>query len=218
MTKSVLLYMVSDDRLNTKYSLPPHPRYLCDSTTSLKGAACVFFSITRRFQMIVKYLEDDQFKVAKICHVRNTVRCFVMNELGQCAMILIKGQDLFGKRNHYESPGGGIEVGESMVQAVHREIHEELGYEVDSISYLASIVDVYNLLNRTTVHNYFVCYITKKTHSARTRLEEQLFDDVIWCFPEMWLETLNQPQEGVNELVHARERVMMRYFLDQQEM
>lgn len=167
--------------------------------------------------MIIKYFDDNQFKAANICNVRNTVRCFVLNEFGQCAMILIKGQDLFGKRNHYESPGGGIEVGESMIQAVHREIQEELGYEVDSISYLASVVDAYHRLELTTVHNYFVCKLAKKTCYARTCLELQLFDSIEWKLPNVWLDILDKPQDGVNELVHARERFMMRYFVDKQE-
>lgn len=166
--------------------------------------------------MILNYFEDNQYPQAPIQHVRNAVRCFVMNSQGQCAMIHIKGYDIFGERDHYESSGGGIEPGESMEQAIHREIQEELGLEVVVGNYLGSVVDEYHLLHRTTVQNYFICYATKKTHFSRTRLETELFNGIIWKFPEQWLECLMLPQKGVNELIYARERMMMRLLVDQQ--
>jgi 8-oxo-dGTP pyrophosphatase MutT (NUDIX family) len=67
---------------------------------------------------------------------RESVRAVVKNEEG-----LIAIQHLT-KHGVYTLPGGGIELGETAEQALHREIKEEVGTTIESYCKLAEILDI----------------------------------------------------------------------------
>lgn len=46
------------------------------------------------------------------------------------------------KRGYHKLPSGGIEAGESITEALEREIKEEIGCGIDIISELGQIVDI----------------------------------------------------------------------------
>ena len=64
---------------------------------------------------------------------RNCVRGVIFNEKDEIALLYINGTDMFGKRDHFELPGGGIEENESYEEALKREIEEELGYTIKEL-------------------------------------------------------------------------------------
>ena len=58
--------------------------------------------------------EDTVDPEQPILTLRKTARVFVINPQGKVGMIHVKGEDEFGRRDHLESCGGGIERGESL--------------------------------------------------------------------------------------------------------
>jgi 8-oxo-dGTP pyrophosphatase MutT (NUDIX family) len=106
---------------------------------------------------INKFLVDNEFLLHEgVINERRVVRAFVYDEKGNFAFHHIKGDDLFGHRDYFETPGGGVEKGESDLIAIKRECLEELGYELQDITFFAEVKDFYNAINRKNDNLYFV--------------------------------------------------------------
>lgn len=57
---------------------------------------------------------------------RISAKGFFFNKLGQ--VLLVKGKTLFGGRDFWCAPGGGVEEGENIYVACERELTEETGH------------------------------------------------------------------------------------------
>ena len=155
-------------------------------------------------------LTDPNYPTVKTTNLRPTVRVFPFDELGRVAMVYYDGCDLFGKRNHYESIGGGLEVGESKLECLNREAMEEAGFILKGIKEFDTVSDVYGLIKQSNVHFYYTALITEVKKSAPTKEERQILDSIVFKRVEEWIELLSKPVLGVNALVHQRELLMMK--------
>ena len=79
---------------------------------------------------VIARIEDDLFPYEGYDHIRQTARALAENEKGEFGFLHIVGEDYFGKRNHLETCGGGLEENEGIYEALVREIGEEMGYRV----------------------------------------------------------------------------------------
>ena len=62
------------------------------------------------------------------------------------------------RRGRISSPsGGGVEKGEDLLSAIHRELKEELGAEVEVLCAIGVVSDYYNLIHRHNVNHYYLC-------------------------------------------------------------
>lgn len=66
---------------------------------------------------------------------RSAARAVVHDENGLVTLMFAR------TRNYYKLPGGGIEAGEDIIDALRRELLEELGCEVDNISEIGEVVE-----------------------------------------------------------------------------
>lgn len=166
--------------------------------------------------MLIAILEDLTFKkrTREPYHKRWTVRCFVYDKDDKLVFLRIKGMDAFGIRNHIETIGGGIESNESLEDAVHREIAEEIGYTCEIIDHIGYIVDHYNVLNRETISTFFVVRLKEFIGSNRTLEEQDLIDGVETFKEDDVLHYLSKVQKRtVNELVQRRDRIALQHYL-----
>lgn len=161
--------------------------------------------------MLFKELYDTEYKAEGFTHTRNTVRAIVFNDKNEVAMLRIKGEDFFGKRNHYESPGGGIEGKEDPITALKRELLEEIGYHCEVDDYIGMIISRYNLIHRITVSRYYICHIVDKGSIKQTEEEKILIHSIVFKPLNYWLETLKEAENPVDRLVHERELTVLRY-------
>lgn len=106
---------------------------------------------------ILAKLLDNEFPKSEITDTRNIARALVYDEEGNFAFHRIEGMDIFGDRRYFETPGGGVDEGETLEQAVIRECAEELGYQVIIVRPLGEIDDFYNLIHRENLNHYFLC-------------------------------------------------------------
>ena len=97
---------------------------------------------------------DDQYPFLGVSHQRKVARGIVMDEWGNVAIHHIYRDDMFCRQWYYETPGGGVDEGETFEVAFNRECEEELGYKVDVICPLCEVHDFYNLIQREN-HNVF---------------------------------------------------------------
>lgn len=108
--------------------------------------------------MILNYSYiDDQYPVKGNKHSREIARALLYDENGNFALHHLIRDDGFGKFDYYETPGGGIDEGETPEEAVVREILEETGYKSEVVEELAFVKDYYNLINRENLQHFFLC-------------------------------------------------------------
>lgn len=110
---------------------------------------------------------------------RACVRGIILNDQNEVYLIHIKGEDDFGIRDHYELPGGGVEFGEDLVDALKREIEEELGLEIDHIQEVGKITNEYNLISRRDHQHFFIGKASKKVEQHLLDYEKILFYQIV---------------------------------------
>lgn len=105
-------------------------------------------------------LKDNEWPFTYTDHDRQIVRAIVFDDEGWFYFVRASRDDQFGKATLIETSGGGVEQGEDLLSAIHRELREELGAEVEVVAKIGVISDYYNLIHRHNVNHYFLCRAT----------------------------------------------------------
>ena len=129
---------------------------------------------TQEIQIInhtIQYLNQDYFltKALKPAHpdflkpidghpnIRNSVRCLLINQNQEICLLYSQARD------YYAIPGGGIEPGESLLQALSRETLEETGYLLKNPKPIGNIHE--QLYDRVTTTYFFSAQPDKILHT-----------------------------------------------------
>lgn len=155
-------------------------------------------------------LKDPLYPDIKTSKTRESVRVFPFDEKGRVAMVYYDGKDEFGRRQHYESIGGGIEAEESKTQALLREAQEEAGFILRDVKEFEKVSDVYGLIKQANTHFYYTAQILEVRTSDPTLEERSMIDSIQFKSVQAWIDLLSKPVFGVNRLVHQRELMMMK--------
>ena len=151
-------------------------------------------------------LEDEQYPFTYIDHVRYVSRGILLNEKGQIALMKVSGDDIFGHRDYYETPGGGKKDKESIADACIRELQEETGYSSVIIKELGIVIDYYNLIHRKNRNYYFLCKTTKFVGKNLDNYEKTMINELTWVDIDKAIELYeNMGGSGVAILVKNRE-------------
>ena len=150
--------------------------------------------------------KDDQYPFTGVTHTREVVRAVLLDENNNICLEKIEDDDMFGHRDYYETPGGGVKEGETHAQALNRETSEELGFASEIVCFLGEVDDFYNLIKREN-HNYF--YLAKRTNKTQQKLEpgeKQRIAKIIWVSIDEAISLYEKMQnEFVGKLVKQRE-------------
>ena len=119
-------------------------------------------------------LQDDQWEFDYINHDRTVVRAIVFDEEDKFYFVKAVRDDDFGKATLIETSGGGVEENEKLLDAIKRELKEELGVEVDVICKIGVVSDYYNLIHRHNINNYFLCKV--KSFGDKNLTKEEMDD------------------------------------------
>ena len=119
-------------------------------------------------------LQDDQWEFDYIDHDRTVVRAIVFDEEDKFYFVRAVRDDDFGKVTLIETSGGGVEENEELLDAIKRELKEELGVEVDVICKIGVVSDYYNLIHRHNINNYFLCKV--KSFGDKNLTKEEMDD------------------------------------------
>ena len=104
-------------------------------------------------------LQDTAWPFEYTDHDRAIVRAIVIDNDGYFYFVRVDRDDEFGRAVLIETSGGGVESGEDLIEAIHRELREELGVEVDVLCKIGVVSDYYNLIHRHNINNYYLCRI-----------------------------------------------------------
>ena len=105
-------------------------------------------------------LKDDEWPFTYTDHDRLIVRAIVFDDPGWFYFTRSTRDDHFGKATLIETSGGGVEAGEDLLAAIHRELREELGAEVEVVAKIGLVSDYYNLIHRHNLNHYYLCRVT----------------------------------------------------------
>lgn len=161
---------------------------------------------------LLAHLYDDQFENNGFNHTRKIVRAVILNEQNKVGAFKIYGDDIFGHRDYYELPGGGVKKGETLQQALRREVIEEVGVTIKDIRPIGRIIDYYNLINRQNDNHFYLCKIDQKLND--THLEEYekvLMHGMVWLDIDEMIELYNSVVNAkISTLVKNRELIILK--------
>ncbi|HZY46356.1 MAG TPA: NUDIX domain-containing protein [Candidatus Bathyarchaeia archaeon] len=106
-----------------------------------------------------------------------TVGALIVN--GEGKILLAKSHKWFDK---YTLPGGHIEVGETMAEAVKREVMEEVGLDVDVRDMLLIQEAIFAPEFYKKKHFIFIDFACE-SKSDRVKLDQTEIQDYIWVYP-----------------------------------
>ena len=116
-------------------------------------------------------LTDTEWPFTYTDHDREIVRAIVVDDEGYYYFCRANRDDDFGRSVLIETSGGGVEPGEDFLTAIRRELHEELGAEVEVLGEIGLVSDYYNLIHRHNLNHYYLCrtisFARFKTGSSR---------------------------------------------------
>lgn len=151
-------------------------------------------------------LEDHEWPFIGVSHTREIARAILLDENNKVCLEYIYDDDMFGHRDYYETPGGGMKPGEDYQTALNRECSEEVGYECEIIEHLGSVKDYYNLIQRENHNHYFLARRTKKTQIHQEPDEVRRVKGIIWVDIDEAIRLYeNMQDELVGKLVKQRE-------------
>ena len=105
-----------------------------------------------------------------------TVGALIVNNEGK--ILLAKSHKWFDK---YTLPGGHIEVGESMIDAVRREVKEEVGLDVEVVETLLVQEAIFAPEFFKKKHFIFIDFYCK-SKDQQVKLDQDEIQDYIWVF------------------------------------
>lgn len=103
---------------------------------------------------------------------RDTARCIIQNSNYEICLLYSRARDYFA------IPGGGIEPGESLLEALNREILEETGYTIKNPKPLGKIFEERH--NRATNTYFFLATPLEKTHTHYMQDELEEDYELVW--------------------------------------
>ncbi len=158
------------------------------------------------------YFHDDVYPSAECSTIREAARMILTDSSGKLVFLKVEGEDLFGKRGHIETIGGGMEKGETPRQTLQRECLEELGYECEILDELCVIEDDYHLLHRHNIFYFYAGILKRKVAEPQLNdIERSLRMHPCFLDIEKAYGILDHPHpQRVEKLVYRRDRMALK--------
>ena len=159
-------------------------------------------------------LTDKQYLFTGVTHVRPIARALLENDQGLFAFHHILAVDKFGHRDYLETPGGGIDEGETPEAAAIREIEEECGLKSKILMLIGEVKDAYNLIQRSNHQYYFYAKVIGEGKQHRTPQEHTLIHQLHWLSLEdakAW--SMRLPDQGIGQLIKQRELPIIEWMI-----
>ncbi|MBR2993206.1 MAG: NUDIX hydrolase [Clostridiales bacterium] len=152
-------------------------------------------------------LKDEEWPFEYTSHDRQIVRAVVFDDDKNFYFVRANRDDDFGASTLIETSGGGVEEGEDLLEAIHRELKEELGIESEIICKIGVVSDYYNLIHRHNINNYYLCKAVSfgDKHLTPEEIEDFHLSTLKMTFDEAASEYEKRRESRLGRLVCNRE-------------
>lgn len=157
-------------------------------------------------------LSDTEWPFTYTDHDRRIARAIVVDGDGYYYFVRAVRNDEFGNVKLIETSGGGVEPGEEPAEAIHRELQEELGVEVDVLAKIGVVSDFYNLIHRHNINHYYLCRIKSfgEKHLTEDEIEKFRLSTLKLTYDEAAREYEARADSKLGRLIKARELPILR--------
>lgn len=153
----------------------------------------------------LKTITDKNFNsdipAPEIYKERKAARAIVFDKENNVALLHAS------KNDYYKLPGGGIEDGEDIMEALNREIKEEAGCSIKNIKELGEIEEYRNI---DSLHQISFCFVAEvdgdKGEPQFTQSETEEGFKPVWMSIDQAIETLEN--KNISEFIRAKFMVM----------
>ncbi|MEC0240370.1 NUDIX domain-containing protein [Paenibacillus dokdonensis] len=138
--------------------------------------------------------------------LRRASRAVILNDFNQIALLFVS------KNNYHKLPGGGIEQGENVTEALIREVLEEVGAEISVHSEVGVIIEYRNKHEMMQLSYCFLARLEKiKEAPSYTEEEKSNGFALKWVDMEKALALLNddRPKDYVGKLIRKRDYIFL---------
>ena len=131
----------------------------------------------------------------------------ILNERGE-ALLMKRGKDVRNESGWWSKPGGGVHYGEQAIDAMKREIKEELDIEIDIWGYLPHTD---HFVEKEKQHWASFNFIAHIISGEPRNMEEEKCDEIAWfaldALPEKTTQTTREPIENYlcGKYIHLKE-------------
>ncbi len=142
--------------------------------------------------------------------LRKSARAILLNDKGEMATQIIS------KHNFHKLPGGGVETGEDLMIALHREVKEEVGCDCEVIKDLGMVIEYRNKYKLLQISYGFVARV-------KGDINQPLLDDAevaeglinVWLPPEEALALMKKdvPEKYEGHFILKREIAYLEKYL-----
>ncbi|GEM_PF-470168 len=142
--------------------------------------------------------------------LRQAARAVLLDDRGRMALMHVARDD------YHKLPGGGIEAGEDVYEALRRELREEAGAEAEIVRELGMTVEyVADHLRKQFSYAYEARLVGSPTMPELTASERAAGFAPIWVTPEEALRLMEKdcPKSYVGAFIRARDLAIVRAYL-----
>ena len=167
--------------------------------------------MTEREELFLE-LQDTEWPYTYTDHDRQIARAIIYDDAGRFYFARLERDDIFGKATLIETSGGGVEPGETPVEAIHRELREELGAEVEVVCRIGVVSDFYHLIHRHNINNYYLCRVLcfGEKHLTQDELHSFHLSTLALSYDEAVREYELRRQTKLGRLLAERELPVLR--------
>jgi len=155
-------------------------------------------------------LSDEFEKFGDTYELRKSARAILLNAQGEMATQYLKTY------TYHKLPGGGVEEGESVEEALKREILEEVGCECEIIKPVGVVIEYRNKYKMIHISYCFVAQVVGEVGAPKLEdgeIEEG--QETLWMQPAVVLEKMKSDTPGKFEghFILEREKAFIEEFL-----
>lgn len=156
--------------------------------------------------MLHLHLTDNEYPFTGFTQTRLVARAILLNDQNKIALHTLHRDDIFGNQTYLETPGGGVDEGETFEEAVKRECLEETGADIQVLCPLGEVEDAYNLIGRKNINHFYLCRILSQKEKHFVSEGDGLIQHTdFYSIDEAISAYRKQEDHGVAGLVKQRE-------------